>query len=208
MNRTAIAALLVPGLLLPLAAPARAGSPTPALEMPWREAGWSEREAAALLLDRLAFGARPGDVDAVVRMGLDIWVERQLAASLQEPALAARLDRLPALGLSTAEIAATYPPGFALRNMAIEAGIVDREAFEAAATGSAAAPPRARRAAGSPSGCAAKGIARSASSWRRATRRSWYARSTRRTSSPRCSRTSGSTTSTSRSPIRRCASTC
>jgi len=135
MNRTAIAALLVAGLVVPISGPAQARPSARALEMPWREAGWTARGAAALLLDRLAFGARPGDVDAVLQMGLEAWVERQLAASLPEPTLARRLDRLPALSMSTAEIAATYPPGFALRNMAIEAGVIDREAFEAAAAG-------------------------------------------------------------------------
>jgi uncharacterized protein (DUF1800 family) len=38
----------------------------------------AERERAEHALNRLAFGARPGDVDRVVRMGVDRWIEAQL----------------------------------------------------------------------------------------------------------------------------------
>ena len=36
------------------------------------------REQAFHVLNRLAFGPRPGDVDRVVTMGVDRWVEQQL----------------------------------------------------------------------------------------------------------------------------------
>ena len=61
-------------------------------ELPWEEAGLTEREAAAHLLDRLTFGPRPGDVDAVVEMGLEAWVERQLAGDLPDRELERRLS--------------------------------------------------------------------------------------------------------------------
>ncbi|HYH10693.1 MAG TPA: DUF1800 domain-containing protein [Thermoanaerobaculia bacterium] len=37
-----------------------------------------ERERAAHVLDRLAFGARPGEVDRVTQLGVDRWIELQL----------------------------------------------------------------------------------------------------------------------------------
>ncbi len=49
-----------------------------AVHMPWKQAGLTENQAAAHLLNRFAFGPRPGEVDAVVKMGLDRWLERQL----------------------------------------------------------------------------------------------------------------------------------
>jgi uncharacterized protein (DUF1800 family) len=79
------------------------------VHLPWKEAGLTEREAAVHLLNRFAYGPRPGDVDAVVAMGLDRWFERQLAADLPDARLAERLQGLPALRLSAAEIARTYP---------------------------------------------------------------------------------------------------
>ena len=81
-----------------------------AVHIPWREAGLTESEAAAHLLSRFAYGHRPGEVEKVVKMGLDRWLERQLAGDLPDDALDARLRALPALRMSTAEMARTYPP--------------------------------------------------------------------------------------------------
>src|SRR5437588_824041 len=83
-----------------------------ALRLPWREAGLSERQAAAHLLNRFAFGARPGEIDHVVAAGLEVWVERQIAADLPDPNLDARLRDLPALALSEADMVRIYrnPP--------------------------------------------------------------------------------------------------
>lgn len=132
------------GLLLLLALPApptRAGSslPEPAeaapeAASPWREAGLSERQAAAFALDRLAYGGRPGEVERVVEQGLAQWLERQLAADLSESeALRTRLAGLPALSMSAAEIAAKYPGPGVVRYLAMQAGVVPRQPGEAAA---------------------------------------------------------------------------
>jgi uncharacterized protein (DUF1800 family) len=94
------------------------------VHLPWKEAGLNEREAAAHLLNRFAYGPRPGQVDEVVKMGLDRWFERQLAASLPDPRVAEDLRALPALTLSSTDIARTYPnPGEVLRE-AKKAGMI------------------------------------------------------------------------------------
>ena len=95
--------------------------------LPYREAGLSEREAAAHLLDRLAYGARPGEIDRVVAMGIEAWMEVQLAANAQEGALARFLTPLPALAMSPRSIVETYPPNPALLRMAEEAGVIERQ---------------------------------------------------------------------------------
>ncbi|RMH16307.1 MAG: DUF1800 family protein, partial [Acidobacteria bacterium] len=111
---------VVLGLALPIA-----GSAEPQ-RLPWREAGLTERQAAAHLLDRFAYGARPGDVDRVVAMGLETWLERQLAGDLPEPELERRLAWLPSLRLSTREITQRYPnPGLVLRMM-MHDGLIER----------------------------------------------------------------------------------
>jgi uncharacterized protein (DUF1800 family) len=92
--------------------------------LPWKEAGLTEREAAAHLLNRFAYGPRPGDVDAVVRMGLERWFERQLAADIPEGPLEQDLRRLPALRMSTAEILETYPPAGIVLAEALQAGVI------------------------------------------------------------------------------------
>ena len=96
----------------------------PSIHLPWKEAGLSEREAAAHLLNRFAYGPRPGEVEAVVEMGLDRWLERQLAANLPDRELERRLDRLPALEMSASEIARTYPPPGLLLMEARRAGVI------------------------------------------------------------------------------------
>ncbi|HVG06902.1 MAG TPA: DUF1800 family protein, partial [Thermoanaerobaculia bacterium] len=96
----------------------------PSTNLPWKEAGITEREAAAHLLNRFAYGPRPGEVEAVVKMGLDRWLERQLAADLPDRELERRLDRLPALEMSASEIARTYPRPGMLVAEASRAGVI------------------------------------------------------------------------------------
>lgn len=89
-------------------------SPTPEtatpLHLPWREAGWTSDQAAAHLLGRFSFGARPGEVEAVAKMGLERWLEIQLEASRPDVALAAQLAERRLLGLSPRELNREFPP--------------------------------------------------------------------------------------------------
>jgi hypothetical protein len=63
-----IHAALLTLLTLTAVAPGGADPGAPAagtrVRMPWRQAGLTEAEAAAHLLDRFAYGARPGEVEA------------------------------------------------------------------------------------------------------------------------------------------------
>lgn len=62
-------------------------------------------------LNRLAFGARPGDLELVKKRGLDRWIDDQLHPErLRNSALLAeRLKTLPTLSLSIAQVAEQYP---------------------------------------------------------------------------------------------------
>ncbi len=109
-------------LLLPLPAAAEE------LDLPWREAGLTEEQAAAHLLDRFAFGPRPGDVGHVVETGLEEWLSSQLDGNLPDPD--SRLKRFDSLRMTTREIVETYPnPGMVLREAQRE-GLIDREAMQ------------------------------------------------------------------------------
>ncbi|HET9210272.1 MAG TPA: DUF1800 domain-containing protein [Thermoanaerobaculia bacterium] len=94
------------------------------VHMPWKQAGLTERQAAAHLLNRFAFGPRPGEVDAVVKMGLDRWLERQLGANLPDDKVRNDLQVLPALAMSTDQILQTYPPVGMVLRQAKEAGVI------------------------------------------------------------------------------------
>lgn len=76
-------------------------------------------EPAAIrhVLDRLAFGARPGDIDRVRTMGLDVYIERQLhPEQIDDGALEARLVGFGTLTLSSSELTEQYfAPALELR---------------------------------------------------------------------------------------------
>ena len=61
-------------------------------------------------LNRLTFGPRPGDVQQVMAMGVDQWIDLQLhPAKIDDSALEARLEPLRTLRMSTKEIAEDFP---------------------------------------------------------------------------------------------------
>jgi uncharacterized protein (DUF1800 family) len=115
------------------AATAAGSRPLPA--MPWKEAGLTERQAAAQLLSRFTYGQRPGDVEKVVALGLDRWFEQQLAGNLPDPQVAARLRSYPALAMSNEEVFHRYPTnGMILAEMRQEGLLPGKKAGAAAAS--------------------------------------------------------------------------
>jgi uncharacterized protein (DUF1800 family) len=61
-------------------------------------------------LNRLTFGPRPGDVQQVLAMGVDQWIDLQLhPEKIDDSALDARLEPLRTLRMSTKEIAEDFP---------------------------------------------------------------------------------------------------
>lgn len=103
----------------------------PALRLPWRQAGLTERQAAAHLLSRFTYGAMPGQVDAVVKMGLENWFAQQLAAQDPDDSLEQILSRYDALELSNEQVAETYPRNGQVIRMAIRDGVVDKDSVRA-----------------------------------------------------------------------------
>jgi uncharacterized protein (DUF1800 family) len=79
----------------------------------------TEEQRVVHVLNRLAFGARPGEVERVRRLGLEAYIEQQLNPSkLDDSALEARLRGFPTLGLSNGELLAKYPqPGQLLKRL-------------------------------------------------------------------------------------------
>jgi uncharacterized protein (DUF1800 family) len=70
-------------------------------------------------LNRLTFGPRPGDVDAVQKMGLKKWIDQQLHPEriAENPELINRLKPLASLTMSPSEIATNYPPPVVVQAM-------------------------------------------------------------------------------------------
>ena len=121
-------------LLLTGAAEAAAATSGSALELPWREAGLTERQAAAHLLDRLAYGPRPGEIDRVLETGLATWVESQLDGSFSDAAVDGSLERLDLLDLPIAELNRTVPRVQTFILEAQEAGVLPADFAPGAST--------------------------------------------------------------------------
>jgi uncharacterized protein (DUF1800 family) len=116
MRRLALVALLLLGCRsAPPPRPETQPAQTPVAALPEGLTASPLRpaEKAAHLLNRLAFGPRPGEIDALARGGdaaLWAWVERQLAPStIDDSEVDARLAPLPTLGLTNAQLRQEYP---------------------------------------------------------------------------------------------------
>ena len=71
------------------------------------------------VLNRLGFGARPGDVEKVRSIGLQKYIDQQLnAATIEDSAAESKVKNLEVFNMSTAEVFAKYPnPGALLRQL-------------------------------------------------------------------------------------------
>jgi len=92
-------------------------------KFPYARAGLTQQQAAAHLLNRFTYGPTPGQVDAVVKQGLEKWFEQQLAADLSEKELTERLKPFDALTLSNTDIVSTYRRNADVARMARADGI-------------------------------------------------------------------------------------
>ncbi len=71
----------------------------------------TEEEATLHALNRLGYGPRPGDVERVRKMGLEKWVEQQLAPEkIDDAAVQARLEKYTTLAMSPEKLLQEFPP--------------------------------------------------------------------------------------------------
>jgi uncharacterized protein (DUF1800 family) len=101
------AVLLVTGLTVPAAG--RAQDRPAAASMAAREQ--TADQQVRHVLNRLAFGARPGDYDRVRAMGVDAWIAQQLVPQrIADPVVTPVLAELVGYNKSPAELRRDYPP--------------------------------------------------------------------------------------------------
>ncbi len=79
----------------------------------------NENQRILHVLNRLGFGARPGDIERVKAIGLEDYINQQLNPEKIKDAIAdARIKDLPTLSMTTAELYEKYPqPGQLLRQL-------------------------------------------------------------------------------------------
>ena len=115
------------GAILLGAAPAR-----PAVaQAPCGAAGEAERARVVHLLQRATYGARPPDIAAACAIGADAWLERQLdPETIDDSALAARLEPFRAVTMSLDELYETYPSPSRMRAMVGDADSLERRRIQ------------------------------------------------------------------------------
>ncbi len=80
-----------------------------------------ETARAALLLSRATYGARPGELERVVRLGVDRWLDTQLHPErIDDRILESKLEHFTLLDGSTSELMAAYPRPSAEERLALQ----------------------------------------------------------------------------------------
>ena len=84
----------------------------------------TEEQKVAHLLDRVTFGARPSDVERVMKLGWEKYLDEQLHPErISDQVAEQRLKNIESIHLSSAELAKNYPPPQVLQQVLKERGI-------------------------------------------------------------------------------------
>ena len=102
----------------------------PAPKMPYKKAGLTEQEAALHLLNRFTFGPKPGQVEEVVKQGLENWFLEQLQPAKDNEKVRVKLSSYMALGMTTDSIVNTYLQPAQLLRLAIAKGYIDKDSVD------------------------------------------------------------------------------
>jgi uncharacterized protein (DUF1800 family) len=97
------------------------------------DTGLTDEQKARHLLNRITYGPRPGDVDLVLSMGIEEFIERQLYPErIPDTEVDERLAALSTLKMSSHDLLVTYPPPQLLRG--IERQLTSRMGMDPATT--------------------------------------------------------------------------
>ncbi|SOD18252.1 DUF1800 domain-containing protein [Pedobacter xixiisoli] len=99
------------------------------LAMPYKKAGLSNEQAAAHLLSRFTYGAKPGQVEEVVKMGLEKWLKKQLDGNLEDKNLDQMLSQYDAINISNSEVEDRFPQNPRVTRWAIRDGYLNKDSL-------------------------------------------------------------------------------
>ncbi|MGA9557489.1 MAG: DUF1800 family protein, partial [Terriglobales bacterium] len=84
-----------------------------------KPAGMDDQKRALHALNRLTFGARPGDAERVTQLGVDKWIDLQLhPEKIDDSALDARLASFRTLRMDTHELVENFPNNEIIKQVA------------------------------------------------------------------------------------------
>ncbi len=102
------------------------------LSLPYKQAGLNTEQAAAHLLSRFTYGARTGDIDRLVKMGLENWLMEQLDGTLADRELNNQLNKFDAINLSNTEVENTFPRNAQVVRFAVRDGYIHKDSVNQA----------------------------------------------------------------------------
>jgi len=100
--------------------------------LPYKKAGLTEQQAAAHLLSRFTYGAKAGDVDAVVNEGLEKWLTQQLDGKQEDANLNQMLAKLEDINLTNTEVENIYPRNAQIVRYAVKDGVIHKDSVNKA----------------------------------------------------------------------------
>ncbi|TCC94340.1 DUF1800 domain-containing protein [Pedobacter frigiditerrae] len=100
--------------------------------LPYKKAGLTEQQAAAHLLSRFTYGAKAGDVDAVVKEGLEKWLVQQLDGKQEDASLNQMLSKLEDINLTNTEVENIYPRNAQIVRYAVKDGVIHKDSVNKA----------------------------------------------------------------------------
>jgi uncharacterized protein (DUF1800 family) len=127
MKLVKVVACLVVFSLLIFISSFKADRPNYKVSFPYKKAGLSDRQAAAHLLSRFTYGAKSGEVDAMLKEGLEHWFQKQLDGDLSDQELTTMLTSYPDINLTNDEVEDKYPRQAKVLRMAIKDGYVNKD---------------------------------------------------------------------------------
>ena len=96
---------------------------------PYLSQGLTKREATAHLISRFTYGATPGMVDEVIKIGLEKWFLNQLEGNNKEDLLNEHLSKFQFLNLTNDEVSKMFPKPIQLLRMASADGIIPKDSI-------------------------------------------------------------------------------
>ena len=96
---------------------------------PYKKAGLTEKQAAAHLLSRFTYGVKNGDVDFVIKTGLEKWFEKQLEGNLNDQELNQMLLKYDAINLTNTEVENLYPRNAQVVRLAVKDGYLNKDSI-------------------------------------------------------------------------------
>lgn len=100
--------------------------------LPYKQAGLTKEQAAAHLLSRFTYGAKSGDIDNVLKVGLEKWFEQQLEGDLEDKDLNSKLTGFDAINLTNTEVENLYPRNAQVVRFAVRDGAIHKDSVNKA----------------------------------------------------------------------------